>query len=146
MRQTTMLKPAEVKKNWYVVDASGKTLGRLATQCATILRGKNKPTFTPNVDCGDYVIITNAAKVVYSGDQENKKTYYHHSMFPGGLKARSTKVMREQYPVEWVEKAITGMLPHTRLGDVQRKHLFVYKGSEHPHAAQKPIAYSKEAK
>ena len=79
MRQTTMLKSAEVKKDWYVVDASGKTLGRLATQCAAILRGKHKPTYTPNVDCGDYVIITNAAKIVYTGDQENKKIYYHHS-------------------------------------------------------------------
>ena len=138
MRQTTMLKPAEVKKDWYVVDASGKTLGRLATQCAAILRGKHKPTYTPNVDCGDYVIITNAAKVVYTGDQENKKIYYHHSMYPGGLKARSIGKMKREYPVELVEKAVQGMLPHNKLGDRMRTHLYVYEGAEHPHTAQKP--------
>ena len=139
MRQTTMIKPAEVKKDWYVIDASGKTLGRLATQCATILRGKNKPSFTPNVDCGDYVIIVNAAKVVYSGDQENKKTYYHHSMFPGGLKSVSIGELKRENPVLLVEKAVKGMLPHTKLGDQMRTHLYVYEGAEHPHAAQKPI-------
>ena len=139
MRQTTMIKPAEVKKDWYVIDASGKTLGRLATQCATILRGKNKPSFTPNVDCGDYVIIVNAAKVVYSGDQENKKTYYHHSMFPGGLKSISIGKLKKENPVLLVEKAVKGMLPHTKLGDQMRTHLYVYEGAEHPHTAQKPI-------
>ena len=139
MRQTTMLKPAEVKKDWYVVDASGKTLGRLATQVATILRGKNKPTYTPHVDCGDYVIIVNAEKIVTTGDQENKKVYYHHSMFPGGLKSRTIGTMKREYPVELVEKAVKGMLPHNKLGDVMRGHLFVYEGAEHPHAAQKPI-------
>ena len=139
MRQTTMIKPAEVKKDWYVIDASGKTLGRLATQCATILRGKNKPSFTPNVDCGDYVIIVNAAKVVYSGDQENKKTYYHHSMFPGGLKSVSIGELKRENPVLLVEKAVKGMLPHNKLGDQMRTHLYVYEGAEHPHIAQKPI-------
>ena len=139
MRQTTMIKPAEVKKDWYVIDASGKTLGRLATQCATILRGKNKPSFTPNVDCGDYVIIVNAAKVVYTGDQENKKTYYHHSMFPGGLKSISIGKLKETNPTLLVEKAVKGMLPHTKLGDQMRTHLYVYEGAEHPHTAQKPI-------
>ena len=139
MRQTTMIKPAEVKKDWYVIDASGKTLGRLATQCATILRGKNKPSFTPNVDCGDYVIIVNAAKVVYTGDQENKKTYYHHSMFPGGLKSISIGKLKKENPVLLVEKAVKGMLPHTKLGNQMRTHLYVYEGAEHPHAAQKPI-------
>ena len=139
MRQTTMIKPAEVKKDWYVVDASGKTLGRLASQCATILRGKNKPSFTPNVDCGDYVIIINAAKIVYTGDQENKKVYYHHSMFPGGLKAKPIGELKRENPVLLVEKAVKGMLPHTKLGDQMRTHLYVYEGAEHPHAAQKPI-------
>ena len=138
MRQTTMLKPADVEKKWYVIDAEGKTLGRLATKAATYLRGKHKPTVTPNVDCGDYVIVINAAKAVVTGDQKEKKYYYHHSMYPGGLKARSTGEMREKYPVEWVEKAIMGMLPHNKLGDKMRTHLFVYEGSEHPHAAQKP--------
>ena len=139
MRQTTMLKPAEVKKDWYIVDASGLTLGRLATKCAMVLKGKHKPTYTPNVDCGDYVIIVNAAKVTYTGDQENKKIYYHHSMFPGGLKQRTIGLMKREYPVELVKKAVKGMLPHNKLGDEMRRHLYVYEGAEHPHAAQKPI-------
>ena len=134
-----MLKPAEVVRQWYVVDATDCTLGRLATQVATILKGKHKPTYTPHVDCGDYVIVINADKVKISGDQDFKKFYYRHSMFPGGLKTRSTKIMREKYTVEWVEKAIRGMLPHNKLGDVQRKHVFVYTGPDHPHAAQKPV-------
>lgn len=139
MRQTTMAKPSTVTRQWYVVDGTGLTLGRLASEVASVLRGKNKPTFTPNVDCGDFVIVVNADKIVVTGDQTNKKNYYSHSMFPGGLRVRSTRTMREQYTIEWVEKAIHGMLPHTKLGDVQRKHLFVYKGAEHPHAAQKPV-------
>ena len=139
MRQTTMLKPSEVEHKWYVVDATGCTLGRLATQVATVLRGKHKPTFTPHVDCGDYVIVVNADKVKITGDQDFKKFYYRHSGYPGGLKVRSTKTMRENYTVEWVEKAIKGMLPHNKLGDVQRKHVFVYTGPDHPHAAQKPV-------
>ena len=122
-----------------MVDATDCTLGRLATQVATVLRGKNKPIYTPNVDCGDYVIIINADKVKITGDQDEKKMYYSHSMWPGGLRTRSTKVMRERYTVEWVEKAVKGMLPHNKLGNVQRTHLFVYTGSEHPHAAQKPV-------
>lgn len=138
MRQTTLLKPAEVNKQWYIVDASGMTLGRLATKVATVLRGKHKPTFTPHVDCGDYVIITNASKVLYSGDQESKKYYYHHSMYPGGLRKRSIGEMKRNYPVELVEKAVYGMLPHNRLGDQMRRHLFVYADENHPHQAQKP--------
>ena len=139
MRQTTMLKAEEVKKEWYVIDAEGQTLGRLATKVAAVLRGKHKPTYTPNVDCGDYVIVINAEKVVYSGDQEEKKIYYHHTMFPGGLKSRSIGLMKREYPVELVEHAIQGMLPHNKLGDRMRTHLFVYEGTNHPHAAQKPM-------
>ena len=139
MRQTTMLKPSEVERTWYVVEATDCTLGRLATKVATVLRGKHKPSFTPHVDCGDYVIVVNADKVRITGDQDFKKFYYSHSMYPGGLRTRSTKVMREKYTVEWVEKAIKGMLPHNKLGDVQRKHVFVYMGPDHPHAAQKPV-------
>lgn len=139
MRQTTMLKPSEVERTWYVVDATDCTLGRLASQVATVLRGKHKPAFTPHVDCGDYVIVVNADKVKITGDQDFKKYYYRHSGYPGGLKVRSTKIMREKYTVEWVEKAIKGMLPHNRLGNVQRKHVFVYTGPDHPHAAQKPV-------
>ena len=124
MRQTTMLKAEEVKKEWYVIDAEGQTLGRLATKVAAVLRGKHKPTYTPNVDCGD---------------QEEKKIYYHHTMFPGGLKSRSIGLMKREYPVELVEHAIQGMLPHNKLGDRMRTHLFVYEGANHPHAAQKPM-------
>lgn len=138
MRQTTMTKPAEVVRQWHIVDGEGQTLGRLATQVAHVLRGKHKPTFTPNVDTGDYVIVINADKIVYSGDQEFKKFYYNHSQFPGGLRTRSIKEMKEKYTVEWVERAIHGMVPHTKLGDKQRKHLFVYTGDQHPHAAQLP--------
>lgn len=134
-----MLKAEEVKKEWYVIDAEGQTLGRLATKVAAVLRGKHKPTYTPNVDCGDYVIVINAEKVVYSGDQEEKKIYYHHTMFPGGLKSRSIGLMKREYPVELVEHAIQGMLPHNKLGDRMRTHLFVYEGANHPHAAQKPM-------
>ncbi len=139
MRQTFMANAATVTRSWYVVDAEGKTLGRLASEVAAVLRGKHKPTFTPHVDCGDYVIVINAEKAVITGNQDSKKYYYHHSLYPGGLRVRSTRVMREQYPVEWVEKAIKGMLPHTKLGDVQRGHLFVYAGPDHPHQAQKPV-------
>ncbi|MDF9825133.1 large subunit ribosomal protein L13 [Breznakia sp. PF5-3] len=139
MRQTTFIKPAEVTRTWYVVDGAGKTMGRLATEVAAVLRGKHKPTFTPNVDCGDFVIVINADKIEMTGKKMENKKYYSHSMYPGGLRTRTAKVMKQQYTVEWVEKAIHGMLPHTRLGDVQRKHLFVYTGSEHPHAAQKPV-------
>ncbi len=139
MRQTTMAKPSEVVRQRYIVDGAGLTLGRLATEVATVLRGKHKPTYTPNVDCGDYVIIVNADKIVITGDQDNKKSYYSHSQYPGGLRTRTTKVMREKYTVEWVEKAVKGMLPHTKLGNVMRTHLYVYEGPEHPHAAQKPV-------
>ncbi len=139
MRQTTMAKPSEIVHQWYVVDATDCTLGRLATKVATVLRGKQKPIYTPNVDCGDYVIVVNADKVKITGDQDEKKFYFNHSGYPGGLRVRSTKEMREKYTVEWVEKAIKGMLPHNKLGDVQRRHLFVYEGPDHPHAAQKPV-------
>ncbi|MBQ1878496.1 MAG: 50S ribosomal protein L13 [Erysipelotrichaceae bacterium] len=139
MRQTTMAKPSEVERTWYVVDAAGKTLGRLSTAVATVLKGKHKPTYTPNVDCGDYVIVVNADKIVVTGNKLDNTFYYHHSQYPGGLRKRSMRTMKDKYTVEWVEKSIQGMLPHTKLGDVQRKHLFVYKGSEHPHAAQKPV-------
>ncbi len=139
MRQTTFTKPADVTRTWYVVDGAGMTMGRLATEVAAVLRGKHKPSFTPNVDCGDFVIVINADQIVMSGNKMEDKKYYSHSMYPGGLKTRTAKVMKEKHTIEWVEKAIHGMLPHTRLGNVQRKHLFVYKGSEHPHAAQQPV-------
>ena len=136
--KTFMLKKEEVVHNWYVIDAKGKTLGKVATLAASVLRGKNKPTYTPHVDCGDNVIIINAEKVDLSGDKLNQKMYYNHSGYPGGLRERTAGVMKEKYPVEMVERAIKGMLPKNRLGRQMYKKLFVYAGSEHKHAAQKP--------
>ncbi|HIU11872.1 MAG TPA: 50S ribosomal protein L13 [Candidatus Onthocola stercorigallinarum] len=138
--KTFMQKKETVERNWYVVDATGKTLGRLATQVATVLRGKNKPTYTPHVDCGDYVIVVNADKVVLTGNKLEDKKYYNHSGYPGGLRERTAKEMIEKYPEEMVERAIKGMLPHGRLGRAMGKKLFVYRGSDHKHEAQKPVA------
>jgi large subunit ribosomal protein L13 len=127
-----------VERNWYVVDAEGQTLGRLATKVASVLRGKHKPTYTPHVDCGDYVIIINAEKVKLTGNKLNDKIYYNHSGYTGGLRERTAKVMKEQYPEEMIERAVKGMLPKGRLGRQMYKKLFVYAGNEHPHMAQKP--------
>ena len=138
--KTFMQKKETVERNWYVVDATGKTLGRLATQVASVLRGKNKPTYTPHVDCGDYVIVVNADKVVLTGNKLEDKKYYNHSGYPGGLRERTAKEMIEKYPEEMVERAIKGMLPHGRLGRAMGKKLFVYRGSDHKHEAQKPVA------
>ena len=138
-RQTTIAKANEIQRKWYVVDATDKPLGRLVSQVAQVLTGKVKPTWTPNVDCGDYVIVINADKVEMTGNKLNTEKYYNHSGYFGGMRVRTAKEMKEKYPVEWVERAIKGMLPHTKLGDVQRGHVFVYAGSEHPHAAQKPV-------
>ena len=139
MRQTTMQKPAEVERTWYVIDVEGQTMGKLATTAATVLRGKHKPTFTPNVDGGDYVIVINADKVEMTGNKMNDKKYYNHSGYFGGLRVRNAKEMKEKYPEEWVKLAISGMLPKTKLGDQMRKHLYVYRGPEHPHTAQQPV-------
>ena len=135
-----MQKKDEVKRDWFVIDAEGKPLGRVAKLAATYLRGKHKPTYTPHIDCGDNIIIINADKVVLTGNKENTKIYYNHSMYPGGLRERTAKVMKERYPVEMVERAVKGMLPHNRLGRQMYKKLFVYTGSEHKHAAQQPKA------
>ena len=136
MKNTYMQKKEDVVRSWYVIDATDIPLGRLATKVADVLRGKHKVTYTPNVDCGDYVIVINASKVVLTGNKLDDKMYYNHSGYPGGL--RTAKVMKEQYPVEMVERAIKGMIPHTRLGNKEAKKLFVYEGSEHPHMAQSP--------
>jgi len=141
MRSTFMATAQDIERKWYVVDAAGKTLGRLATEVASLLRGKHKPIFTPHVDCGDYVIVINAEKVELTGDKWNKKLYIHHSGYPGGLKVRTAKVMRAQYPEKMVEMAIKGMLPKGKLGRAIGKKLFVYRGAEHPHQAQKPEVY-----
>ena len=134
-----MASPSTIERQWYVVDATGHTLGRLASEIAKVLRGKNKPTYTPHVDTGDYVVIINAEKVVMTGKKLDKVKYYHHSGFLGGLKVKTARQFQEQNPTGFVETAIKGMLPHNTLGRQQAKKLFVYAGSEHPHAAQKPV-------
>ena len=136
--KTFMQKKETVERNWYVIDANGKTLGRVAAKAAHILAGKNKPTYTPYVDCGDYVIIINASKVTLSGNKLKDKKYYNHSGYPGGLRERTAEVMIEKYPEEMLERAVKGMLPHNRLGDAMGKKLFVYADENHKHEAQKP--------
>ena len=136
--KTFMQTKESVERTWYVIDAADKPLGRVATKAATILRGKHKATFTPHIDCGDYVIIINADKVKLTGNKINDKMYYNHSGFPGGLRTRNAKTMLESYPVEMVERAVNGMLPNGPLGRQMYRKLFVYAGSEHKHEAQKP--------
>ncbi|MCI6108292.1 MAG: 50S ribosomal protein L13 [bacterium] len=133
-----MQKKETVERKWYVIDAEGKSLGRVAALAATYLRGKHKPTYTPHIDCGDNIIIINAEKVALTGNKLNNKMYYNHSQYLGGLRERTAKEMIEKYPVEMVERAVKGMLPHNRLGRQMYKKLFVYTGSEHKHEAQKP--------
>ncbi len=133
-----MQKKETVNRKWYVIDAEGKSLGRVASLAATYLRGKHKPTYTPHIDCGDNIIIVNAEKVNLTGNKLENKMYYNHSQYVGGLRERTAKVMREQYPVEMMERAVKGMLPHNRLGREMAKKLFVYAGSEHKQMAQKP--------
>ena len=133
-----MQKKETVNRKWYVIDAEGKSLGRVASLAATYLRGKHKPTYTPHIDCGDNIIIINAEKVNLTGNKLENKMYYNHSQYVGGLRERTAKVMREQYPVEMMERAVKGMLPHNRLGREMAKKLFVYAGNEHKQMAQKP--------
>lgn len=134
-----MQKKETVERKWYVIDAEGKPLGRVASKTAHMLRGKHKPTFTPHIDCGDYIIIVNAEKVLLTGNKLNDKKYYNHSMYAGGLRERTAKEMIERYPEEMIERAVKGMLPKGRLGRQMYKKLFVYAGPEHKHEAQKPI-------
>jgi large subunit ribosomal protein L13 len=141
MRTTFMAKANEVERKWYVIDAEGQTLGRLAAEVASILRGKHKPTFTPNVDTGDHVILINVEKIELTGKKLTDKIYYRHSMHPGGLKTRTALEMRTNYPVRMLELAIKGMLPKNSLGRQQFKKLHVYAGPEHKHAAQQPEVY-----
>lgn len=135
-----MQKKETVERNWYVIDATDVPLGRLASKAAHMLRGKHKATFTPHIDCGDYIIVVNADKVKLTGDKLDKKIYYNHSGYQGGLRERTARVMKEKYPVEMVERAVKGMLPNGRLGRQMYKKLFVYEGETHPHMAQKPVA------
>ena len=138
-RQTTMAKPAEVKRNWYLVDATDIPLGRLASKIAIILMGKNKPTFTPNVDCGDYIVVINASKVKLTGnDPEHKKNYYNVSGYNGGLRTRSAGVMKKEFLVELTERSVWGMVPKGPLGRQIVKKLFVYADDKHEQVAQNP--------
>ena len=138
MKSTFMQSKETVTRDWYVIDAKDMPLGRVASKAAVILRGKHKVTYTPHVDCGDYVIIVNADKVLLTGNKLENKMYYDHSRYVGGLRERTAKEMREDYPEEMIERAVKGMLPHNRLGRSMYKKLFVYAGEGHPHAAQKP--------
>ncbi|HEX2398074.1 MAG TPA: 50S ribosomal protein L13 [Solirubrobacteraceae bacterium] len=136
--RTYVATPATAERNWYVVDASGRTLGRLATQVADALRGKRKPEYTPHVDTGDFVIVVNANKIAVTGDKLAQKRYYRHSGYPGGLRSRTLREMLERRPEEVVRKAVRGMMPRSRLGRKQLTKLKVYAGPDHPHAAQRP--------
>ena len=136
--RTFMQSKETVTRNWYVIDAKDIPLGRVAAKAASMLRGKHKPTYTPHIDCGDNIIIINAKEVLLTGNKLEGKKYYDHSRYAGGLRTRTAKEMVEDYPVEMVERAVKGMLPHNRLGRQMYKKLFVYEGSEHPHAAQQP--------
>jgi large subunit ribosomal protein L13 len=129
---------AKESREWYVVDAEGRTLGRIASEIAQILRGKHKPTFSPNVDVGDFVIVTNCEKIVVTGNKKDSVRYYRHSTYPGGLKSRTMREQLERHPDRVIYEAVKGMMPKTKLGRAQMKKLRVYAGSEHPHQAQQP--------
>lgn len=136
---TFMEKKETVERKWYVIDAEGVALGRLASKVAVVLKGKHKATYTPHIDCGDYVIVVNAEKVKLTGNKLEDKKYYNHSGYVGGLRERNAKTMIEKYPEEMIERAVRGMLPKGRLGRAMSKKLFVYAGPEHKQQAQKPI-------
>jgi large subunit ribosomal protein L13 len=136
--KTYTAKPGEIERHWYVVDAESKTLGRLATQIADVLRGKGKPAYTPHVDSGDFVIVVNAEKVHVTGQKLDQKLYYRHSGYPGGLRSRTLREQLDRRPEEVLRKAVRGMLPKNKLASAQLRKLKIYAGPEHPHAAQNP--------
>ena len=138
MQKTWNAKTGEVPREWYVVDAEGKTLGRLATQIADTLRGKGKPQYTPHVDTGDFVVVVNAEKIAVTGNKMDEKMYYRHSGYPGGLKERTLREQLERRPTDVLRKAVKGMLPRNRLARQQLLKLKIYAGPEHPHEAQAP--------
>jgi large subunit ribosomal protein L13 len=138
MTRTYSAKPADIQRKWYLVDAEGKTLGRLASRVASVLRGKHKPIFTPHVDTGDHVVVVNAEKVHLTGDKVRRKTYYRHSGYPGGLKSETVEEVLRKKPSAVVERAIKGMLPKNPLGKQMGRKLNVYAGPTHPHKAQRP--------
>lgn len=136
--KTISAKEQDIKRNWYVVDAQGQTLGRLASRVATLLRGKHKPSYTPHVDCGDYVVVVNAEKIHVTGQKMSQKTYYRYSGYPGGIKQVTLRDQLKKFPDRVVESAVRGMLPKNRLGRRMFKKLKVYSGPNHPHQAQQP--------
>jgi large subunit ribosomal protein L13 len=136
--KTYVATPANRQRDWYVVDAEGQTLGRLATRIADALRGKRKPEYTPHIDTGDFVIVVNAEKIRVTGDKLHQKVYYRHSGYPGGIRSRTLEEMLARRPEEVIRKAVKGMLPRNRLGRAQLRKLKVYAGPDHPHAAQNP--------
>jgi large subunit ribosomal protein L13 len=139
IHRTPSLKKEEIKKNWYLIDAEGKTLGRLCSQIAIRLRGKHKPSYTPNQDCGDNIIVINAAKVKVTGRKNEQKIYYHHSLYPGGMSAIAFKDLIVKNPERVIREAVKGMLPKSKLGDKMLTHCRIFAGSEHNLQAQKPI-------
>ncbi|MGM0401184.1 MAG: 50S ribosomal protein L13 [Chloroflexota bacterium] len=136
--KTYVVTPSDVEREWFVVDAAGETLGRLASKIAPILRGKHKPIFTPRMDVGDYVIVINAEKVAVTGKKRQEKVYYHHTQYPGGFRAMTLEEMLDKHPTRVIEYAVRGMLPKNRLGRAILKKLKVYAGDSHPHQAQQP--------
>ena len=139
MNKTTTPSLTTIKRNWFLVDADGQTLGRLASEIANVLRGKNKPSFTPHLDTGDFVVVVNAEKIEVSGKKASQKLYRRHSGRPGGMKIEKFETLRDRIPERIIEQAVKGMLPHNSLGRQQFRKLKVYKGSEHPHDAQNPV-------
>ena len=138
LHKTWNAKPGEITRRWYVVDAEGQTLGRLATRIADVLRGKDKPTYTPHVDTGDFVVVVNAEKIYVTGNKLDQKMYHRHSGYPGGLRSRPLREQLERRPTEVIRKAVKGMLPRNKLGRAQIGKLKIYAGPEHPHEAQAP--------
>jgi large subunit ribosomal protein L13 len=140
--KTYVARPAEVRRRWLLVDASGRTLGRLATQVATLLRGKHKPIYTPHLDTGDHVIVVNAARVALSGAKSEDKRYFRHTLYPGGARWTSIRTLMQKHPERIVVRAVRGMVPRTKLGRAMMKKLKVYAGPDHPHAAQQPAVWA----
>lgn len=138
MMKTYSTKPSEVERKWYIVDAEGQTLGRLAGKIATILRGKHKPIFAPNIDCGDFVVVINAEKIHVTGRRLDQKMYYRHSQYPGGFSEINLRDQLQKFPTRPITSAVKGMLPSNKLGRAMLKKMKVYAGADHPHAAQKP--------
>ena len=139
--KTYSARPTEVHRRWLLVDASGRTLGRLATQVATVLKGKHKPIYTPHLDTGDHVVVVNASKIAMTGAKPQDKKYFHHTMYPGGAYWVTIRELMQKHPDRVVSQAVRGMLPKTKLGRAMIKKLKVYAGPEHPHAAQQPVAW-----